>query len=563
MASPTRTAKALKRPCLSELQQLALAIEALSEHVVLFDAEDRIVLANKAWRDLNQDIAEHTKSGTRFEDHLRALLQRKLIPEAAGCEEAWLRARLARHRNPSGPFEVERQDGRWVRIYEQRLPNGGTILIVSDVTEAKRINQALHNSEARFQAIVDNSPAKIHIKDSHGRYVLVNPLAEKLFGVTEAEALGKTTHEVFPQAQADAFAAHDRLVQETGKAIEQEEVWHRDDGAHTYFTVKFPIFDRAGELSGVGAIGTDITDRKKAEQRLRDSEKHLQLRIAELEAAQHRLQEQEAKLIRLARDLENACDQAESANRAKTDFLATMSHELRTPLNAILGFSEIIQTETLGPMGSLKYREYASHIFESGRLLLDLINDILDLSKVESGMGDLHEEHIEVASLARSVWSLIQHRAQLQGVALTLELPEELPALSADLRKMKQILVNLLSNAIKFTKRGGWVALKVRCSAGSGYVFQVVDTGIGIAPRDIPKALSQFGQVDSGLSRQHEGTGLGLPLAKALVELHGGSLGLESAVGFGTTVTVRLPAGRVVGQAGHRRGTMNRGDGSA
>ena len=388
----------------------------------------------------------------------------------------------------------------------------------------------------------------------------MNPLAEKLFGVTEAEALGKTTHEVFPRAQADAFAAHDRLVQETGKAIEQEEVWQHEDGAHTYFTVKFPIFDRTGEVSGVGAIGTDITDRKKAEQRLRDSEKHLQLRIAELEAAQRRLQEQEAKLIRLARDLENACDQAESANRAKTEFLATMSHELRTPLNAILGFSEIIQTETLGPVGILKYREYATHIFESGRLLLDLINDILDLSKVESGMEDLHEEHIEVVSLARSVWSLIQHRAQQQGVALTLELPEELPALSADLRKMKQILVNLLSNAIKFTKRGGRVALKVRCSVGSGHVFQVVDTGIGIAPRDIPKALSQFGQVDSGLSRQHEGTGLGLPLAKALVELHGGSLRLESAVGAGTTVTVRLPAERVVDQAGLRRGSMDRGD---
>ena len=434
----------------------------------------------------------------------------------------------ARHEDRESPFEIERQDGRWVRIYEQRLPNGGAILIVSDITEAKRIDQALHNSEARFRAIVDNSPAKIHIKDARGRYVLVNPLAEKLFGVTESEALGKTTHEVFPEALADAFTAHDRRVQETGTATEEEEVWQRADGPHTYFTVKFPIFDRHGEISGVGAIGTDITDHKKTERRLQESERHLQLRIAELEAAQRRLQEQEANLTRLAKDLEQARDQAEAANRAKTEFLATMSHELRTPLNAILGFSEIIQTETLGPVGSLKYREYASHIYNSGRLLLELISDILDLSKVESGLDELHEEAIDVVGLARSVWSLIQQRARQHGVALTLDSPAAPPVLCADLRKMKQILVNLLANAIKFTERGGRVALKIRCPAGGGYEFQVVDTGIGIAPQDIPQALSQFGQVDGGFGRQHEGTGLGLPLSKSLAELHGGSLDLQS-----------------------------------
>jgi signal transduction histidine kinase len=224
-----------------------------------------------------------------------------------------------------------------------------------------------------------------------------------------------------------------------------------------------------------------------------------------------------------------------------------MSHELRTPLNAIIGFSEIIETEILGPVGNVKYHDYASDIHESGQHLLDLINDILDLSKVESGLDELHEEDIEIPDLAHSVWRLIQQRAHKQGVHLILELPEEPPPLHADLRKLKQILVNLMSNAIKFTDAGGEVAMKVWCRGYKGYVFQVSDTGIGIAIEDIPKALSQFGQVDSALGRRHEGTGLGLPLTKALIEQHGGTLDLQSQVGVGTTVTVRFPAERIVG----------------
>ena len=526
-------------------EHLALAIEALSELVVLFDAEDRIVLANKAWRDLNEEVIEFTEPGTFFEDHLRALIEKGLVPEAAGHEEAWLQERLHRHLNPSGPFEMARQDGRYIRVYEQRLPDGGIILIISDITESKRVDQALRVSEQRFRAVVNNSPAKIHVKDAQGRYVLINTLAEKLFGVTDLEARGRTTHDIFPKDKADSFTDHDQAVIDTGRTIEEEEDWLLEDRVHTYLTVKFPILDSAGGIAGIGAIGTDITERKHAEERIQESERALQARVAELEAAQRRLEDQEANLISLAGDLKIARDEAEAANRAKSEFLATMSHELRTPLNAIIGFSEIIGTEVLGPVGNTKYRDYAEDIHNSGQHLLDLINDILDLSKVESGMDELHEEEIEIPEVAHSVLRLVQQRAQKHGVNLELELPGTPLHLRADRRKLKQILVNLLANAIKFTEAGGKVVLTVRCQAGQGYEFQVSDTGIGIAPEDIPKALSQFGQVDSTLGRQHEGTGLGLPLTKALVELHGGSLDLQSQPNVGTTVTVHFPAERV------------------
>ena len=248
----------------------------------------------------------------------------------------------------------------------------------------------------------------------------------------------------------------------------------------------------------------------------------------------------------LNEDLVISRDESVFANRTKSEFLANMSHELRTPLNAILGFSELMGSGTLGPLGNPKYEEYAKDINDSGRHLLALIDDILDLSKVEAGRLELDEEDIDVARAIRSCMVLVKERARNGGVKLITDIPHGLPALRADQRKLKQILVNLLSNAVKFTPADGEVTLKVWSRPDSGYVFQVIDTGIGIALADIPTALSPFGQIDSQLDRKFEGTGLGLPLTKSLVEVHGGSLDLQSEVGAGTTVTVRFPKERIV-----------------
>jgi len=223
-----------------------------------------------------------------------------------------------------------------------------------------------------------------------------------------------------------------------------------------------------------------------------------------------------------------------------------MSHELRTPLNAIIGFSEIIARGTLGPIGNAKYLEYSKDINDSGQHLLALINDILDLSKVESGNAEVEDENIHLPALLHSLHAMVKERARKGNVDLVFDQVADLPPLRADLRKLKQMLINLLSNSIKFTKPGGKVALDVIIRPGYGYIFEVVDTGIGIAPDDISKALSRFGQVDGDLNRSFEGTGLGLPLTRALIELHGGSLELRSQVGVGTTVALWFPADRIL-----------------
>ena len=247
--------------------------------------------------------------------------------------------------------------------------------------------------------------------------------------------------------------------------------------------------------------------------------------------------------------LHRAKEEAELANRSKSEFLANMSHELRTPLNAIIGFSEVITKQLFGLVGSQRYVDYAKDIYDSGVHLLDIINDILDVSKAEAGKLQLHETTVNVESAVTAALRLLKERADNGRVKLTTAIAPNLPPIWADDRIMKQILINLLSNAVKFTPAGGTVTVEAGLEPGGDMALLVRDTGIGISEADLPSVMIPFSQVESSLSRKHAGTGLGLPLVKSLVELHDGSFELNSCEGEGTTAVVRLPRGRVLDSA--------------
>jgi signal transduction histidine kinase len=284
------------------------------------------------------------------------------------------------------------------------------------------------------------------------------------------------------------------------------------------------------------ALIVAVVDRH-LEARARGEAQRMREHIVQLEATQKALTETSSQLSA-------ALEAAKAASKSKSAFLASMSHELRTPLNAMLGFSETMLAEPFGPVGSSRYREYLECIHTSGAHLLSLINDILDIARFDVGHGELKEELLDTAVEIADTMRMMRPQAEKAGVALLVDMAPELPHLRADRRRFRQILLNLLSNALKFTNLGGTVTVRVYRQA-EGLVMQVNDTGIGIAPQDFSKALEPFGQVDSSLARKYEGTGLGLPLTRQMVELHGGTLALDSVLGQGTCVTVNLPAWRL------------------
>ena len=488
--------------------------ETLSEGFLMYDADDRLVLCNTKFRQLYSLSSDVFVLGRKFEDILRAAAERGQYPEAIGRIDEWIAERTEQHRRLGDPIERQLSNGRWVKITEARTSTGYTVGIRTDITELKRREQLLRKSEEQLHLIVASLQEGFVLYDAEDRLVMWNEKWLEIHQETrDIIKVGLTFEELVRESVVrriypEAFGREEEFI--------AERIWHHRNPSDPiirqlhddrwYIIREVPT----GE-GGIFAISIDITELKKAEN----------------EADEARME-------------------AVRANQAKTRFLTNMSHELRTPLNAIIGFSEIIRNETLGPVGSVRYQEYAQDINQSGQHLLALISDILDLSKVESGLDELHEENIDVAEIIRSVILLVQQRAEKESVELELQVLDDPPALFADERKIKQILVNLVMNAVKFTEEGGKVTVRVWCRAECGYVFEVVDTGIGMAPKDIPLALSQFGQVNGPHNQKHDGTGLGLPLTKALVEMHGGSFEIQSEVGVGTTVTACFPASRIV-----------------
>ena len=283
-----------------------------------------------------------------------------------------------------------------------------------------------------------------------------------------------------------------------------------------------------------GQVGTCLVVRSADEGALQAAADSLRAMVEKLEASQE-------KLSLLARKYEVAMTRAEAANQAKSEFLANMSHELRTPLNAINGFSEIMTAEMFGPLGDPRYKGYSADILKSGQHLLSLINDILDMAKIESGKMTLYYEAVSVHDICEDAARLMRGKVEEAGLTLTVDAPDTLPEMQADHRGLKQVMLNLISNAVKFTPEGGHIRVEARQSDAGRIQIAVIDTGIGIAAEDVARLARPFEQVEGQHSKTTQGTGLGLSLARALSELHGGRLSIDSTLGEGTAVTVRLP----------------------
>jgi len=376
----------------------------------------------------------------------------------------------------------------------------------------KQSENAVRCGEERYRLLAENATDMITRHDERGRVVFASHAAQSLFGEPVQKILGDGLFERVHVADRPAYlTALSRALADNEAIAVEFRVRRAGRGeAARYVFVEMrcrplPASDAAHERAGIVAVTRDISERKA----------------------------QEAELLKTR-------DEAESASRAKSQFLANMSHELRTPLNAVIGFSEILNRELFGALGEERYRDYARLIHESGEHLLHMVNDILDMSKIEAGKFKIVKEPFNVGALVKSCCDIMRHTAEQRSLSLIVDIEPGIPELPADKRACKQMLLNVISNAIKFTDPGGWVRVSAKV-AGRNVALSVVDNGIGIADVDLPKLGNPFVQANNSYDRSYDGAGLGLSVVKGLAKLHGGKLELVSTLGAGTTATIVLP----------------------
>jgi two-component system, cell cycle sensor histidine kinase PleC len=439
-------------------------------------------------------------------------------------------------------FRMRHANGNWVWLRArcelvQQSGEGGPHLIgiAVDITEQKTLVERTVEADLRLRDAIETIPEAFVVWDAQNRLVLCNSNFQELHNL--------------PDAAIEAGASYESVVAAGRKPVVRSKVTSEGQipGARTFEAQLddgrwLHISERRTKDGGYVSVGTDITNIKLHEEKLMESEKRLMATVADLRHSQQKLERQAEEVADLAEKYAEEKTRAEEANQAKSKFLANMSHELRTPLNAIIGFSEIMESSMFGPLGSDKYGEYCRDIHQSGQYLLEVINDILDMSKIEAGRIRLDAEQIELEPFLNDAMRVVSGRANDKRLKLTARLGRGI-RLTADHRLLKQIVLNLLSNAVKFTPEGGRVTIRAR--ATSGWVsISIADTGIGIPEEALARLGRPFEQVESQLTKSHQGSGLGLAIAKSLTELHHGAMRIRSTPGIGTMVLLRLPIRR-------------------
>jgi PAS domain S-box-containing protein len=492
--------------------RLQHAIRSVSEGFALFDDHERLVLCNERYLSfLPSVVRPQVVPGISHDTLVETLAKCGAFEDTGWKADTW----RGLFRTGAHAVDFHSPGGPWLHISYGRTEEGGCVVIITDISELKAREAAVRDSEERYRSLVDGSIQGMLVYRD-GRVLFANRTATTMLGFhcpAEIVVRGDLSPLGFLSPDQDGWPNPLLAALAPGEVRDVEIEAARLDGEPLWLVI------RASQIAWHGGPATLMTV---------------------FDGTSHK---------RVERSLLNAKEQAEHASRAKSTFLAQMSHELRTPLNAVIGFSEVLHQEMLGPLGNPRYREYADDIAESGRHLLAVINDILDVAKFEAGRLTLQEGRMSLADIIESSLRMLHERAEAADIVLDHVVPNALPLVRGDHSKVKQILLNLLSNALKFTPAGGCITVAAACESDGAVSVSVRDTGIGMAAHEIPQALEPFTQVGSSAEIRQQGTGLGLPLAQAFALLHGGALVVESAPGRGTCVTFRLPPERILWEA--------------
>jgi two-component system cell cycle sensor histidine kinase PleC len=439
-------------------------------------------------------------------------------------------------------FRMQHTDGHWIWLRVRcELSHGAAdagmhlIGIAVDITEQKSLAEKTVEADLRLRDAIETIPEAFVLWDAGDRLVLCNSHFQRLHKLPDSAVTPGTSYETvievgsMPEVRS---RLHETGCQTPGARTFEAQL---EDGSWLH------ISERRTKDGGYVSVGTDITRIKEHEQKLIDNDLRLRATVIDLKRSQTELERQALELADLAEKYSQEKNRAEEANQTKSKFLANMSHELRTPLNAIIGFSEIMESGMFGTLGSEKYQEYCHDILTSGHYLLEVINDILDMSKIEAGRMKLDLEPLDLSKTLAESLRVVSGRAEDKNLMIDADIDGTISVV-ADRRAVKQIIVNLLSNAVKFTPDGGKVVVRTRLLSDS-IVLMIADTGIGIAPQSLARLGRPFEQVESQLTKTYHGSGLGLAIARSLTNLHGGSMRLRSKLGTGTVVCVSLPRG--------------------